>query len=1330
MKKVISLLLVAIFVINFVFSTFTLRISSSIDEKIISVGLVWNDISFTYDVGTSSWNPSTHSYEHDKDVADWTDKSGQITAYNYSNLPISIDISFECAATPNGTAVLKFSNPSFVLNESLGSTDCTFISADGVPQSDAVLGKIVVFIDIHTHDWKNGTCVGCGEICESNILVNGTDISEYKIVYSSSLRNGAEDAAKRLAEHIQCVLGKNVEIAIDAESNTEKAIIISDTLPDGSGNLELDTFTSAIQYVNGSVWISATNQYTLDLAIDKFIADTIPTVDGEVIELNYSGAGKVILEADTLGEPIKVMSYNLKNGSPSQERKENTIKDISDYMPDTIGTQETHLKWINALNDSLSNEYELVGEQRYGDEVPRTQNDNEASAILYRKSKFTLIDSGTYWLSETPEVVNTKLEESKYVRIMTYVVLERKSDGVRFVHVNTHLNTTPSINLRQVEIMVSLVNEKIYAKHGRLPTYYTGDFNTDPAATDENGYKYLIATGTENSRDIAEITSDENTIKGGGKIDHCIVTKGDFVVTFFDVGDEKPDADTSNHLPVYVEMYITNKSIMPLISDNESTSIIISDEASRHVLYARDKIQLVVEDLTKKALTEGDNSQFEILIGDTGRAESIALKKTLAADEYAIKTVGKKIVIVASNEAFLYEAAKYFCDNYLKAPYLSVSDGEATLFAKGIDVKRAGDKTSVHYQLSRGTHLSAVGVPVYTIENEKYGPKDSNPRYHGRQGGYFDGENFYQAYINKTTELAIIEKKNVKTGEILYSEEYNIGHANDMAYDPYNNRVMVGDGENIWFFDADTLEYQGATTIDSAHGATRIAYSAERHTYVMGFFHYYNDNFEYMDKSFGRQLSQLNVSNVTGQATDCDDTFIYWLIHRYVDGVYNVFVVVYDWYGTILAIVEVAVPGGYEPENISSIDGKLYIATASPQPDTMLSRVDFILTEQYSQDLISNGESLTKIVLPTDASLPVLYARDKLQLEIEALTGVKLLEDGDAAIEILIGDTGRAESIALKSALGADEYAVKLIGNKIVIVASNEAFLYEAVAVFVKEYLKFPFAAIGEGKLALLTDTISIRRAGDKTSIHYNISLGTHLNAHGTATYTLNNQKYGAADANPRIYRRQGGCFNGEIYYQVFISKNEEIAVIGRQNVITGERIYSEPRYMEHSNDATYNPYTDRLYVGNGTTVWVYDGTTLEFIESLTLSHSTARFSYSPERHKYVAASYRIYDESFNYTGVYLKSQLKTLYGDLDLTSQGTACDDTFIYSLVFETVETGVYNAYLGFFDWYGNTLAFVTVDIPGKFEPESVSIVDGKLYIAACSTQPVATLYEISFD
>ena len=381
--------------------------------------------------------------------------------------------------------------------------------------------------------------------------------------------------------------------------------------------------------------------------------------------------------------------------------------------------------------------------------------------------------------------------------------------------------------------------------------------------------------------------------------------------------------------------------------------------------------------------------------------------------------------------------------------------------------------------------------------------------------------------------------------------------------------------------------------------------------------------------------------------------------------------------------------------------------------------------------LVANDVAKAKIVMASDADRYVWYARDRIQLSVNGITGISLLESGNADLEIHIGDTGSAESVALKATLGADEYALKMINNKIIIVASNPVFLYEAAKYFVDNYLKTPNARVGEKEITLLTDDINVKRAGNKASMNYLLTTGNKFTLDTAAKYTLDNQKYGATDADPRIYRRQGGCFTGEVYYQVLITENEKLAVVARKNVKTGELIYSEPRDMDHANDATYDPYNNRLIVGNTNTVWIYDGDTLEFIESKTLSHTTSRVSYSAERHTYIMGSYYFYDDSFTYTNKYVKSKLSTIYGDLKLSSQGTACDDVFIYSLLIEaTGVSGKYNAYLGVLDWYGNTLAFITVNIEQNFEPENVSVVDGKLYIAACSTQPVATIYEVKFS
>ena len=184
-------------------------------------------------------------------------------------------------------------------------------------------------------------------------------------------------------------------------------------------------------------------------------------------------------------------------------------------------------------------DYEFVGEPRNGNKDTDLGNGNEYSAILFRKEKFNLLDSDTCWLSDTPDVVGSKLESSEYTRIMTYVVLERKSDGARFAHVNTHMSWDSNgdkTNLKQMKIILKLVEERIYSKYGELPTYFTGDFNVYMTS---DGYKHLLSTGKADARYLADISTDENTFPKS-IIDYCIVTEGDFRVATFDVGFELP----------------------------------------------------------------------------------------------------------------------------------------------------------------------------------------------------------------------------------------------------------------------------------------------------------------------------------------------------------------------------------------------------------------------------------------------------------------------------------------------------------------------------------------------------------------------------------------------------------------------------------------------------------------------------------------------------------------------------------------------------------------------------------------------------------------------
>ena len=143
-------------------------------SEVYSVDVVWNDLNFTYSNGTAIWNPAEHNYNKPNTPAGWNDKDGKVTVSNHSNAAVEVKIAFVAAATPNGTATLTVENPSFALASAEGKTlaevptGISAITADGIPESDAIIGKITVTVNstVHTHSWSNGVCEGCGEICE------------------------------------------------------------------------------------------------------------------------------------------------------------------------------------------------------------------------------------------------------------------------------------------------------------------------------------------------------------------------------------------------------------------------------------------------------------------------------------------------------------------------------------------------------------------------------------------------------------------------------------------------------------------------------------------------------------------------------------------------------------------------------------------------------------------------------------------------------------------------------------------------------------------------------------------------------------------------------------------------------------------------------------------------------------------------------------------------------------------------------------------------------------------------------------------------------------
>lgn len=233
-------------------------------------------------------------------------------------------------------------------------------------------------------------------------------------------------------------------------------------------------------------------------------------------------------------------------------------------------------------------------------------------------------------------------------------------------------------------------------------------------------------------------------------------------------------------------------------------------------------------------------------------------------------------------------------------------------------------------------------------------------------------------------------------------------------------------------------------------------------------------------------------------------------------------------------------------------------------------------------------------------------------------------------------------------------------------------------------------------------------------------------NATVEATTTAENTYYeGASTTVP--YRRQGGCFNGINYYQALITKNEETGRIMKKNVLTGEVTFSETVYIGHGDDVFYIPATNCIYVGSGSSHYVFDADTLEYKGSKRLGNSTGCLYYLPGSNKYVNSYGSFYDKNFNKTGSVSLAPSE----NIGKTVQGHCADDNYIYTLRCQSLGyDSKYYTYIQIHTIDGRYVDTVKVEIPENFEPENISVVNGEIYIAVCTKQPIATLYRVVFE
>lgn len=196
---------------------------------------------------------------------------------------------------------------------------------------------------------------------------------------------------------------------------------------------------------------------------------------------------------------LNVMTFNIRLDVPSdslnswQYRKDNAAEMVRMNDVDILGMQEVLLNQMNDLKERLP-QYTAIGVGREDG-----ADKGEFSPIFYKKDRFSAIESGTFWVSETPEVAGSKGWDASYIRVATWAILKEKATGKEIFAINTHLDNDGLIARKEGG---NLLLKKAEELGKGLPIVLTGDFNDTPQSeaikniTDASKTNHLLDSKT------------------------------------------------------------------------------------------------------------------------------------------------------------------------------------------------------------------------------------------------------------------------------------------------------------------------------------------------------------------------------------------------------------------------------------------------------------------------------------------------------------------------------------------------------------------------------------------------------------------------------------------------------------------------------------------------------------------------------------------------------------------------------------------------------------------------------------------------------------------
>ena len=253
---------------------------------------------------------------------------------------------------------------------------------------------------------------------------------------------------------------------------------------------------------------------------------------------------------------VKVLTYNIRYASAGKApedwdlRKSDVMKAIKTVYPDVFGLQEALHSQVLEMEHAFP-AYSQIGVGRDdGKEA------GEYSPVFFRKDKYKLIDSGTFWLSDTPSVAGSRGWDAACNRIVSWAKLTDIKTKRPFVVFCTHFDHIGQIARRNSAKLLLHAIDSIAVKN---PAIVLGDFNSTPVSE-----PYLILIDIDNPKHLTDsevvckkVSTNESTFYGfqvggqvGERIDYIFIKNCNQVIDYHVNKTNNGTYYPSDHLPV------------------------------------------------------------------------------------------------------------------------------------------------------------------------------------------------------------------------------------------------------------------------------------------------------------------------------------------------------------------------------------------------------------------------------------------------------------------------------------------------------------------------------------------------------------------------------------------------------------------------------------------------------------------------------------------------------------------------------------------------------------------------------------------------------------